>query len=59
MRVEFINKHTGGRMFVDETRAAEYDALGHARASAVIAEVQPVEIVGNKKKRTAKKAAKE
>lgn len=44
MRIEFINKHTGGKMLVDESRATEYEALGHSRASIVIAEVIPTEI---------------
>jgi len=43
-RVEFINKHTGGVMWVDESRIAEYEALGHSKASVVIAEVEAKEI---------------
>lgn len=45
MRVEFVNKHTGGVMWVDEKRIAEYEALGHTRASVVIADVEAKEIV--------------
>lgn len=44
MRVEFINKHTGNAMFVDESRVAEYEALGHSKASIVIADVVATEI---------------
>lgn len=35
MRVEFIN-HTGGKMFVDESRVNEYKAAGYMLAADVI-----------------------
>lgn len=42
--VEFINKYTGGVMYVDEPRVAKYEALGHLRAGVVIADVVAVEV---------------
>lgn len=48
--VEFINKYTGGKMLVHESRAAEYEAAGHARAGVVIADVEAVEITAEPEK---------
>lgn len=39
--VEFINKLTGGLMYVHETRVEEYEALGHVRATPASAEAPP------------------
>lgn len=49
--VEFINVHTGCKMFVDENRVEEYKAIGHTVASSPVSE-KPV------KKTTTKKTAK-
>lgn len=54
--VKFINKH-GGVMYVDESRVAEYEAMGHTRAS--IPAVIPAESVTEKAPAmTVKKATK-
>ena len=60
--VEFINKYTGGKMLVHESRAAEYEAKGYVRSSEIIAEVTPVEVeplaIEEKPKSTAKRPRK-
>lgn len=39
--VEFINKFTGGVMYVDESRADEYTAAGHKPAAVKKAKAEP------------------
>lgn len=62
--VEFLNKNTGTKMFVDESRVQEYEMMGHRRVSSfieveyteeVIEEEKPVK----KKKSTRKKKVEE
>lgn len=35
MMVKFVNRYTGGEMWVDETRVEEYKAAGHVPAADV------------------------
>ena len=48
--VKFINKLTGGEMWVDESREEEYKAAGHKLA----AEATPAKEVPKKRKTTKK-----
>lgn len=58
--VEFINKYSGHKMLVHESRVKEYEAMGHTVASALVAEKDAEVIVPEvKKKSVRKKAVKE
>lgn len=58
MDVKFINKH-GGVMLVDESRIAEYEALGHIRASAPAPAEESIKAPAIAVKKTTKRKSKE
>lgn len=59
MAVRFINRLTGGDMWVDETRVEEYKAAGHVPAAEEHPEPEATKPARKSRKKSAAKAAEE